>query len=189
MSKERIRNDLIKQRKSKSDHFIKKNSEKISENVLNLSVIRNASHLLFYVSYNGEVYTHDLIKKTLSMNKTVCVPISHPTTHTLTLSKLQQFVDLKPGTYGILEPKEEMVIPVPINHIEVIIVPGVGFDESGHRIGQGGGYYDWLLSNSKALSIALAFEFQMKKKIPIEGHDQIVDLIVTEKRVIQCTSN
>ena len=189
MSKDRLRNDLIKQRKSKSDHFIKKNSEKISEYLLNLSAIQNASHLLFYVSYNGEVNTHDLIKKTLSMNKTVYVPISHPTTHTLTISKLQQFVDLKPGTYGILEPKKETVIPVPIDHIEVIIVPGVVFDENGHRIGQGGGYYDWLLSNTTALSIALAFEFQIKKTIPTEPHDQIVDFIVTEKRVINCTSN
>jgi len=71
----------------------------------------------------------------------------------------------------------------------VIIVPGVGFDEIGHRIGQGGGYYDWLLSHSKALSIALAFEFQIKKTIPTESHDQRVDMIITEKRVISCNSN
>jgi len=60
---------------------------------------------------------------------------------------------------------------------------------SGYRIGQGGGYYDWLLCKTKAISVALAFEFQIKKTIPIEPHDRRVDLIVTEKRVINCTSN
>lgn len=189
MTKKTLRNDLIQQRKSKSECFIKKNSEKIGETFFNLQEIKNASHLLFYVSYNGEVHTHDLIKKSLSMNKTVYVPISHPSTHTLTLSKLQQFVDLIPGIYGILEPKKETVISVPIDHIEVVIVPGLGFDVRGHRIGQGGGYYDWLLCKTKAISVALAFEFQIKKTIPIEPHDRRVDLIVTEKRVINCTSN
>ncbi len=189
MIKDKLRYNLIQQRKSTSEDFVKHNSKKICETLLNLSEFKNQSHFLFYVSYNGEVHTHDIIKKLLSLSKTVAVPISHPSNHTLTLSKLIQFDDLTPGTYGILEPKKETVSPISIDLIEVIIVPGVGFDEIGHRIGQGGGYYDWLLSHSKALSIALAFEFQIKKEIPTESHDQRVDMIITEKRVISCNSN
>ena len=187
MNKEKLRYDLIQLRKQKSEDFIRENSKKIGETLLNLPEVKNASHLLYYVSYNGEVNTHDLIKKSLSMNKSIYVPISNPSTHTLTLSKLKQFDDLIPGTYGILEPKKEAFMPVPIDLIEVIIVPGVAFDDKGHRIGQGGGYYDWLLSNVNTISIALAFEFQIKKTIPTEAHDQSVNCIITEKQVINCT--
>ena len=69
----------------------------------------------------------------------------------------------------------------------MIIVPGVGFDEKGQRIGHGMGYYDKLLKKStKAQHIGLAFECQMVEKIPTYKHDVSVDKIITEKRVINC---
>jgi 5-formyltetrahydrofolate cyclo-ligase len=69
----------------------------------------------------------------------------------------------------------------------LIIVPGLGFDTNGCRIGHGKGYYDNLLKNSRnALHIGLAFEAQIVKKIPVDAHDLPVHMIVTEKRVIDC---
>lgn len=186
MNKKDLRNHLICLRKQKSKQFIFKKSEKISENLNRIEEFQNASHILFYVSFNGEVHTHTLIKKALSSNKKVYVPILETKNYTLTISKLHQFTDLIPGTYGILEPKKEKRNSIHLKQIETIIVPGVGFDHKGHRLGQGGGYYDWLLTRTNATSIGLAFEFQIKKTIPVEPHDQQVDFIVTEKRVINC---
>jgi len=80
MIKDKLRYNLIQQRKNTSDDFVKHNSKKICETLLNLSEFKNQSHFLFYVSYNGEVHTHDIIKKLLSLSKTVVVPISHPST-------------------------------------------------------------------------------------------------------------
>lgn len=186
VNKKELRDNLICKRKQKGTSFILENSENISENLRNIPAFNTSAHILFYVSTDGEVHTHDLIRESLSSNKNIYVPISEPKTHTLTISKIQKFSDLIISTYGILEPKKEKISAVPLNQIEVIIVPGVVFDEKGHRIGQGGGYYDWLLSHTKATSIALAFEFQIQNAIPTETHDQKVDFIVTEKRVISC---
>jgi len=186
MNKKQLRTKIQNQRKQKSKQFILTNSEQIRKQLMKQSLFQHTSKILFYVSYNGEVHTHDLIKKSFSLNKTIYVPISNPQTHTLYISKLDQFTDLSPGTYGILEPKKDTINTVPLNQIELIIVPGVAFDEHGHRIGQGGGYYDWLLSKTRVPTIALAFEFQIHATIPIEPHDQRIDYIITEKRVISC---
>ena len=80
----------------------------------------------------------------------------------------KSIVDLEIGSYGILEPKADKVKEISIDEISLIIVPGVGFDESGYRIGHGKGYYDNLLRKSKNAShIGLAFEVQIINKIPI----------------------
>ncbi len=186
MDKSTLRKQLTQQRKNKTQDYVHRNSERIVKKVSNLSSFQDSMHSLFYVSTNNEVCTHQLIKKVLSSGKKVYVPISEIKTHTLQLSKLSHWDDLTTGTYGILEPKKEKQKLVPINMIDVLIVPGIGFDKKGNRLGQGGGYYDWLLPQTKATAIALAFEFQLVNHIPIESHDQQVDIIVTEKQVIHC---
>ncbi len=189
IDKGQLREQMRKQRLNNPKGFIYKNSEKISENLNRIEEFQTASHLLFYVSYNGEVHTHNIIKKALSLKKKVYVPISETKNHTLTISKLHQFSDLKPGTYGILEPKKEKIQRTSIDEIDMVLVPGVAFDRCGRRLGQGGGYYDWFLSQTDIISIGLSFEFQLVKKIPVESHDQSVDFIVTEKQVIRCTDD
>lgn len=186
VDKKQLRSYLIEKRRRTSTNIMLKNSKKISDNLLSHSEFNEAIHVLFYVSTKEEVLTHSMIKKTLSLPKMVYVPLSRTKTHTLLISELNQFSDLIPGTYGILEPRKEKIKPVPLERLDLSIVPGVGFDEKGHRIGQGGGYYDWLLSHTNATSIGLSFEFQIQDTIPTEPHDQRVDFIITEKRVISC---
>lgn len=189
MYKHLLRNKLNQQIKNKTNNYIFATSEKIVEKILTLELFQDAAHTLFYVSYDNEVCTHHLIKKSLSSGKKVYVPISIRINHTLTISKLFDYNDLIPGTYGILEPKKEKQQLVPIDMLDLIIVPGIGFDKKGNRLGKGGGYYDWLLSQTKATAIALAFEFQLVDFIPTEHHDQQVDVIVTEEQVIYCRKN
>ncbi|TET52762.1 MAG: 5-formyltetrahydrofolate cyclo-ligase, partial [Actinobacteria bacterium] len=74
--------------------------------------------------------------------------------------------------------------------LNVIIVPGVAFDKEHHRLGYGGGYYDRLIAETRdpipetPIFIGLAFEEQIVDKLPHNKHDQKVDFIITEKRVI-----
>ena len=71
--------------------------------------------------------------------------------------------------------------------IDLILVPGCGFDLEGGRLGRGGGYYDRFLAGQVGvLKVGLCFECQMIDRLPTEAHDQSVDLIVTESRVIDC---
>lgn len=186
IDKKTLRKQLSCQRREKSTSFIQKNSKIITKKLMNQPLFNKSKHILFYVSYNGEVYTHQIIKESIRCNKETYVPFSITKTHTIQISKLDYFTDLKPGAYGILEPTEEKQQLMPITILDLIIVPGVAFDTRGNRIGQGGGYYDWLLNQSNATSIALAFDFQIIPSIPTEAHDQRVDYIITENQVIDC---
>lgn len=185
--KDKIRKELKEKREKLFEKEVLEKSNKIKKRLFEMNEFKNASTILFYISYNNEVYTHDMIKECISNKKNVIVPISDKENRRLILSELENWDDLELGSYDILEPRKDKIKEISIDKVDLIIVPGVGFDESGRRIGHGKGYYDNLLRNSKnALHIGLAFEFQIVKKIPTEAHDISVHKIVTEKRVLDC---
>ena len=171
---------MIHKRKNLTKKEVLEKSKKIKYRLFRLSKFKKALTILFYVSYDNEVYTHEMIKECIEDKKNIIVPKSDKENRQLILSKLNSFEDLKPGSYDILEPKKDKVQEVSIHDIDLIIVPGVGFDKSGYRIGHGKGYYDNLLRDSaNTLHIGLAFESQIVKKIPTETHDLPVQKIVT----------
>jgi 5-formyltetrahydrofolate cyclo-ligase len=185
--KNKIRKELIEIRKNLSRTEIIKNSKEIKKRLFELNEFKKASTILFYISYDNEVFTHDMIKESISNGKNVIVPISDKENRRLILSKFNNWDDLKLGSYNILEPGKDKINEISIEEVDLIIVPGVGFDARGHRIGHGKGYYDNLLRKSgNILNIGLAFETQVVKKIPTDTHDLPVNMIVTEKRVINC---
>ena len=183
--KKHTRKELILIRKNLSKEYVFENSKKIKNYLFILNEFKQASTILFYVSYDNEVYTHDMIKELLPSKKNIVVPIAYKKDRSLILSKLDNWDNLSIGSYNILEPKKDSINEVNIDSIDLIIVPGVGFDEKGNRIGHGKGYYDKLLRKSKqAKSIGLSFECQIIENIPTGKYDIPVDIIVTEKRVI-----
>jgi 5-formyltetrahydrofolate cyclo-ligase len=94
--------------------------------------------------------------------------------------------DLKIGPRGILEPDSTCCKIVPIERIDIAIIPAVALDEKGARIGSGEGYYDRLIPNLAITTrkVALAFEEQIIQQVPVESHDKHVDIIITDKRII-----
>ena len=185
--KNQVRRELIKLRNSLTEKEVFEKSNEIKKKLFGLTEFEEALNILFYVSYGNEVYTHEMIKECIENKKKVIVPISDIENRRLILSELYNWNDLEPGAYNILEPRIEKIKEVPLYKIEFIIVPGVGFDERGNRIGHGKGYYDNLLKNSKFIPhIGLAFESQIVKEIPTNSYDFPVDLIITEKRIINC---
>ena len=181
--KDFIRNKLKNNRNNLSKKEVINKSKLIIDKLCGLDIFKKSTTVLFYISYDNEVFTHDLIKKYLG-KKEVIVPISNTKEETLILSKIENWDDLVKGSYGILEPK--IIDDCNSEKLDLIIVPGVGFDEKGNRIGHGKGYYDKLLQKTNATTIGLAFECQIVDKIPTDENDKPVDIIVTEKRVINC---
>jgi len=185
--KEELRKEGMQIRKNLPEMELMEKSKQIKKRLYKMKEFQQASTILFYVSYDNEVYTHDMIKEHLSNGKNVVVPITDAEKHCLILSKLNSWEDLECSTYSILEPKKNGIREVSLDKIDFVLVPGVVFDESGNRIGHGVGYYDKLLKNSKnAIHIGLAFELQIVDNIPAEEHDVKVDKIVTEERIINC---
>jgi 5-formyltetrahydrofolate cyclo-ligase len=92
--------------------------------------------------------------------------------------------ELRPGHRGILEPAGQVIEPA---DIDVIVVPGLGFDREGTRLGRGGGHYDRTLSRLPAslVRVGFCFDVQVVERVPRGPHDHPVDVIVTDQRVIR----
>jgi 5-formyltetrahydrofolate cyclo-ligase len=97
--------------------------------------------------------------------------------------------DLGPGPYGLTEPLPSCP-EVPIDAVDLMIVPGLAFDAQGRRLGQGGGYYDdagrrMREARRGGVMIGFAFDFQVVDRCPADDGDVAVDLVITDQRVLR----
>ena len=187
--KQRIREEILGLRgeipsSQKSEH-----SHSIFQKLIGLDFFKTSQNIMAYVAFRNEVDTLPVIRHCLSESKRIIVPMTVPKTRELLLSELKDPErDLRPGTFGVPEPAPEFIRPFPAQDLDLILVPGVAFDEQGFRIGYGAGYYDRFFARltRKIPSIGLAFELQIIDRVPAEPTDQPVDFIITENRLIDC---
>jgi len=184
LNKEELRRKIKEIRDSLSISEVLKKSNEIIARLKEMAIFRKCRVIACYISFDNEVYTHGLIKEFIS-EKEILVPVI-ANERKLLLSHLKDWKELDSGAYGILEPRKKFLRLREYDETELVIVPGIAFDEKGDRIGYGGGYYDALLKKMNAIKIALAYEFQVMKEIPCEEHDVKMDFIITEKRVVEC---
>lgn len=148
-------------------------SERIAARVTALGAYRSARTVLCYHSAGGEVDTLKLIERMRSDGKIVCLPaIIGPG-----VMEARRMDRLTPGPYGIPCPEGPLVPP---EEIDLILVPGLAFDKSCHRLGRGGGYYDRYLPGCRGKTVGLAFDCQVVERLPLEAHDAPLDMLVTE---------
>lgn len=182
--KKRLRKEILAKRNRLSEETVAEKSRKIKETLFELPGFKQAKTVMFYVAKDKEVRTEEMIRESLKMGKRVAVPISKAEERDLVPSLLIDYGELVPGTYGILEPREEGHRPVPLENIELIVVPGVAFDRRGNRIGFGGGFYDRFLKrvSSNVPRLGLAFDMQMVEELPFGKMDVPMDGVVTEEK-------
>ena len=124
-----------------------------------------------------------MIQESLSAGKKVFVPLTDLENKELNLFEIKDLQkELRPGALGILEPDPKKTRAAGFEEVDCVLVPGLVFDESGHRIGRGAGFYDKSLTKvgAQVPKIGLAFSFQMFREIPQESHDQKLDLVLTD---------
>lgn len=187
--KARVRAELIRKRNAIPEEDRRRMSGVIIRRLSALREFGRARHLMCYVSVRGEVKTEQLIRECLAGGKRVSVPLCNRSSGSISPVEIADFDrDLIPGCYGIPEPSRERPRTVDIREVDLFVVPGVGFDLSGVRLGWGRGYYDSLLAGAghQALKIGLAYEAQLLPRIERSGHDMLVDIVVTEDRLIDC---
>ncbi len=180
MEKANIRETVNLARKGLSKEIITDKSRKIIKTLTELKEYINAGTVMSYISLDIEVDTRDFIKNEL-LRKIFVVPFVLG--ENIQVSKLNDFNNLIEGGFGVLEPTKKERYD---GKIDLVIVPGVAFDLNGGRVGFGRGYYDRFLDKFNGLKVALAFEEQIVDSVPVEKHDQAVDMIITEKRIIRC---
>lgn len=186
-SKDEIRKFIEKRRDGLDDTIKKSMDNRIFNLIIGHNLFKDASVIFTYVSFKGEVNTHNIINYALKEGKTICVPKIIDKSKGMALFKIEDLSSLSPEYCGILEPQVNLGT-LSIDCVDLIIVPGLAFDMRGGRIGYGGGFYDRLLASSSAdvSKVALAYEFQVFDKIPTDKWDKGVDMIMTEERIIDC---
>jgi 5-formyltetrahydrofolate cyclo-ligase len=132
-----------------------------------------------YRALPSEIGTGALAAALTAAGKEVCYPIVVPGARCLEFRRSSGvFV---PGSLGVEEPTGP---PVPLEVVDLLVVPAVAVDPRGFRLGRGRGHYDATLAASSALSVALVFESQLVPSVPLGEHDRPVHAICTEARFL-----
>lgn len=149
---------------------------------------QQANTVMFYVDVRAEVRTRHDLPDALASGKKIVVPWCNADGE-LELFHLESMEELEIGMYKILEPREELrgleSKQVAVTELDVIMVPGVGFDSKGGRTGMGKGYYDKCLQHARpdATLTAVCFDCQIFEEIPVQQHDIYMDKVITESTV------
>lgn len=153
---------------------------------------QQAKTVLWYIHCRSEVRTQAALLSELETDKQVVIPYctkDQQGGNKLGLWRLEDFAELVPGTWGILEPPKqrwgELGKEVAPEQLDCIIVPGVAFDRNGGRLGNGAGYYDRLLKSVRidATLIGVCFESQLVEQVAMDAHDVVMDRVMTEKTI------
>jgi 5-formyltetrahydrofolate cyclo-ligase len=186
-AKTQIRKDIAQIISTLVESDIAKKVRAIEDRLFEFANFLEAKIALLYISGDNEVQTKNIIKRAYSYNKIVVLPAFDPKTFEMELMKVDKFAQgLKSGPRGVPEPNTSRCKIVPIDRIDIAIIPGIAFDEKGGRIGTGRGYYDRLIPKLPITTrkVALTLEEQIIPQIPMESHDKYVDIIITDKRII-----
>lgn len=139
-----------------------------------------------YIALPDEVQTRSLLRHAWKLGKELAAPVVDQFLQKLTFHKFSRLADLHRRQNGLLEPMASQ--PISQDGLDLVLVPGVGFDENGFRLGFGKGYYDRFLSTCRAYRMGLAFETQLTRCLPLQSWDVPVDCIITEKRLISVSA-
>jgi 5-formyltetrahydrofolate cyclo-ligase len=140
-----------------------------------------AKVVMLYLSMSQEVDTAAIALRAWQDGKTVAVPKVFLSDRTMLAVEIQSLdTAMRTTSVGVREP--DVGQPIPIDFIDLVLVPGLGFSPNGARIGRGGGFYDRFLAQAtfQGTTCGLAFEEQVLESLPMMPHDQHVNMLVTD---------
>ncbi|WP_319763448.1 5-formyltetrahydrofolate cyclo-ligase [Maridesulfovibrio sp.] len=188
LDKEKIRNELLEKRSTMRKADVEAMSSSIVEAVMSLEQWDRAEEVLLYWPIRNEVDVRPLLADAWGSGKKLFMPCCRrDEPGIMDFGVVRAEADLSSGAFGIKEPcRTRCEFPDAVSP-ELIIVPGVGFDRKGFRIGFGGGYYDRFLARPQReefLSVGVCYDFQLIEGIPVEPWDKNVQLVCTDKELI-----
>ncbi|MDB4974253.1 MAG: 5-formyltetrahydrofolate cyclo-ligase [Myxococcaceae bacterium] len=147
---------------------------------------QRAQVVLFYSALKFEIDPRAALERAWSLGKTVALPRTLAATREIVPHVYRPGDALAESGFVIQEPLIDAPEVSP-EQVELVLLPGLGYDARGQRLGFGQGYYDRLLPRlPRAVRIGLAYEVSLLAEVPNAAHDMPVDFVITERRVIQC---
>jgi 5-formyltetrahydrofolate cyclo-ligase len=191
--KKELRDRALEERKRLHEDERRAKSQSVSERTISFiesrGLLMDGGSLFAFLPFGHEVDIVPVIEWCWGKGYPVAAPKTIREPRMLRLHQIEGMEHLQPGVWGIREPLPGTPLADPAA-IAVVLVPGVLFDRNGGRIGYGGGYYDRLLSELHGkgihpLRIAPAFDIQLRNELPLEPHDERMDIILTESQLIE----
>lgn len=179
-----LRKELRQQLKATSPEQRAEWSRQITDRLLALPEYQRAKTLMVFFSFATEYDTDPLICHALSKGKIVCAPRVDWSTWRMVPVAVASVDQFAKDEHGIKEPTGDRIVDS--DSIDLIIMPGLAFDLSGHRLGRGAGFYDRFLSQIQlrhALRLAPIFDLQLLPNVPHDELDQPIDIILTPTRL------
>jgi len=184
--KDQIRQTLRKQRANLSPDSFNKMSSAIAKHVKSSDIFRKANKVGFYHSVRGEADPSSL----QTPDKQFFLPVlSKNLDEGLVFIELNETTTFENNKFAIPEPVYDEEKIVAGNALDLVLVPLLGFDKNGHRLGMGGGFYDRCfafkkLNNTKPVLMGYAYDFQEVDGLEPESWDVDLDMIATESGLI-----
>ena len=169
-------------------------SMNIIEQITNHPQFLNAQKIALYLANDGELNLQNLIENLWQKGKDTYLPVIHPfSPYHLVFIRYTHCSSMKANKFGILEPVVEKELLCPVSELDIIFTPLVAFDNTGNRLGMGGGFYDRTLApiyenlwEKAPYIIGLAHDCQQVLSIPIESWDIPIPEIITPSQRIIC---
>ena len=201
ISKEELEKIMEKKGKMRREAYDRRNAQENKDEVsaaavekfMALQEYEKAHTIMWYIDCRSETRTKpQLLAEVEKGEKKVIVPYcteDENGENKLGLWHMESLEEMVVGKWNILEPPKELwgnpekeVTP---EELDMIMVPGVGFDRDGGRMGNGQGYYDRTMEKVRpdCFLIALCYESQLFDNILVAPHDVYMDKVVTEKEV------
>lgn len=159
--------------------------EEIIQNLITSELWKQANTIGVTVSAGFEWDTKPLIRRGWKEDKIVAVPKCVPDVRKLDFYKLDHFDQLEASYFNLREPNPYETVKVDKQEIDLLIVPGLVFDEQGYRVGFGGGYYDRFLTDYPNRTVSLLYSGQLVAEVPKESFDIPVEHLITENGFIK----
>ncbi|GEP84724.1 5-formyltetrahydrofolate cyclo-ligase [Staphylococcus piscifermentans] len=178
MKKSDFRKETLKHMKNLNKSIKEKADQWLAEQLFSTEEYKNAQKIGIVLAMNHEVDTYSIIKQIINQNKQAFVPATEYSTKKMTFQRLTDLSTLAVDEKGIKyvnAPTEKT------DQLDLIIVPGVVFNNYGYRIGYGGGYFDKFLSQHRAATISLIYDIQLNNDFNTESHDEKVDRLIIAK--------
>ena len=179
MEKNEIRRKIKALRSMLLDHEKLSAADEVFEKLEKTAAFILANRILMYHSLPDELSTHRFLDKWHDRKQFYLPRVNGVNLEILPYDKSR----LELGAFHIEEPVGDETVSA--EEIELIIVPAVAYDRKGNRLGRGKGFYDRLLSTTKATKIGVGYEFQIVDEIPVEPHDVAMDMVISQRTVIR----
>ena len=176
--KKQVRELLAQKRRLLTKDKVQELSAEVLVHLEQLPAFQSAQTVLIYYPTHNEVDVLPLIKR-YKKEKTFLFPVVHR--KSMTACPYEGNAKMHRGKFRRPEPTTAPFT----GKIDLIILPGVGFDLSGNRLGRGGGYYDRYLSNlnRKTILVGVGYDFQLIEEVPADRHDKRLSYIITNQGI------